>query len=568
MVSLFENGNENVNNLLEMLYSLIDRFEDELVEFKEATNDYDKNKIGQYFSAISNEANLKNHQFGWLIFGVRDKDKKIIGSNYRKMSGLDKLKHEISMGTTGNISFIDIFELCPNVDDETKRVLMFKIPAAVTAVPTGWNSHYYAREGESLVPLSMEKIERIRREHHKDWSKQTIENGTVENLDKEAILLARKNYKEKIKKAHIIEEIDDMTDEEFLTKIRLMMDGKLTNAAMVLLGNNDFCHLIERPPTVMWRLYGGTGEDLDYEIFEIPFITVGERIYHKIRNLTYRYMPNQMTLFPIETQQYDQSLFYELLNNCMAHQEYAMGARIHVNEFEDKLKFTNPGSFMPGDIRTVLDPSYAPPFYRNQLLAETMTKLFMIDTASMGIRKVFKLLKKKYFPMPDYDISANQVSVTVYGKVLDINYTRLLFDNPDFDLNTVFLLDQVQKGKRISAEESRKLRKMKLIEGNMPNIYLASNVASLLDEQDRYIKNKAFDDQYYKDLIVGYLKEYKKAQKKDIMKLVAPKLSDVLDDKQKNYKVQNLLKSLKRNKIITLDSENKRTASWVLLNRD
>lgn len=567
MVSLFENRNENTNNLLEILHSLIERFEDELVEFKEANNDYDKNKIGQYFSAISNEANLKNHQFGWLIFGVRDKDKKIVGSNYRKIGSLDKLKHEISMGTTGNISFIDIFELFPNVDDESKRVLMFKIPAAVTAVPTGWNSHYYAREGESLVPLSMEKIERIRSENHKDWSKQTIENGTVENLDKEAILLARKNYKEKINKTHINEEIDDMTDEEFLTKIRLMIDGKLTNAAMILLGNNDFCHLIDRPPTVMWRLYGGNGEDLDYEIFEIPFITVGERIYRKIRNLTYRYMPNQMTLFPVETQQYDQSLFYELLNNCMAHQDYAMGARIYVNEFEDKLKFTNPGSFMPGDIRTVLDPSYAPPFYRNQLLAETMTKLFMIDTASMGIRKVFKLLKNKYFPMPDYDISENQVSVTVYGKVLDINYTRLLFDNPNFDLNTVFLLDQVQKGKRISAEESRKLRKMKLIEGKMPNLYLASNVASLLDEQDRYIKNKAFDDQYYKDLIVSYLKEYKKAQKKDVIKLIAPKLSDVLDDKQKENKVRNLLSVMKTEGIIDTDSDNKRRANWILIKK-
>lgn len=498
---------------------------------------------------------------------MRDKDKKIVGSNYRKTGGLDRLKHEISMGTTCNISFIDIFELYPNVDDELKRVLMFKIPAAVTAVPTGWNSHYYAREGESLVPLSMEKIERIRRENHKDWSKQTIENGTVENLDKEAILLARKNYKEKINKTHIIEEIDDMTDEEFLTKIRLMIDGKLTNAAMILLGDNDFCHLIDRPPTVMWRLYGGTGEDLDYEIFEIPFITVGERIYRKIRNLTYRYMPNQMTLFPIETQQYDQSLFYELLNNCMAHQEYAMGARIYVNEFEDKLKFTNPGSFMPGDIRTVLDPSYAPPFYRNQLLAETMTKLFMIDTASMGIRKVFKLLKKKYFPMPDYDISENQVSVTVYGKVLDINYTRLLFDNPNFDLNTVFLLDQVQKGKRISAEESRKLRKMKLIEGKMPNLYLASNVASLLDEQDRYIKNKAFDDQYYKDLIVSYLKKFEKAQKKDIIKLIAPKLSDVLDEKQKENKVRNLLSVMKTEGIIDTDSDNKRRANWILIKK-
>ncbi len=387
-------------------------------------------------------------------------------------------------------------------------------------------------------------------------------------MDKEAILLARKNYKEKIKKPHIIEEIDDMTDEEFLTKIRLMIDGKITNAAMVLLGNNDFCHLIDRPPIVMWRLYSGTGEDLDYEIFEIPFITVGDRIYHKIRNLIYRYMPNQMTLFPIETEQYDQSLFYELLNNCIAHQEYTMGARIHVNEFEDKLKFTNPGRFIPEDIRVVLDPSYAPPFYRNQLLAETMTKLFMIDTGSMGIRKVFNLLKKKYFPMPDYDVSENQVSVTVYGKRLDINYTRLLFDNPDFDLNIAFLLDQVQKGKKISAEESRKLRKMKLIEGKMLSLYLASNVALLLDEQDRYIKNKAFDNQYYKDLIVSYLKEFKKAQKKDIVKLVTPKLSDVLDDSQKEYKVQYLLRSLKNDKIIILDSENKRTGSWVLVNHD
>jgi ATP-dependent DNA helicase RecG len=170
--------------------------------------------------------------------------------------------------------------------------------------------------------------------------------------------------------------------------------------------------------------------------------------------------------------------------------------------------------------------------------------------------------------MPDYDVSENQVSVTVYGKRLDINYTRLLFDNPDFDLNIAFLLDQVQKGKKISAEESRKLRKMKLIEGKMLSLYLASNVALLLDEQDRYIKNKAFDNQYYKDLIVSYLKEFKKAQKKDIVKLVTPKLSDVLDDSQKEYKVQYLLRSLKNDKIIILDSENKRTGSWVLVNHD
>ena len=349
MAFSFEDKQDNEHVLLERLSALIERFEFELVEFKEANHDYDKNKIGQYFSAISNEANLKNQQYGWLIFGIRNSDKKIVGSDYRDTSGLDKLKHEISIGTMGNISFIDILEVYPIVDGEPRRVVMFKIPAAITAIPTGWNSHYYAREGESLVPLSIEKLERIRGQELKDWSKQLILNGTIKHPDKEAVVLARQHYKEKIKKPYIIAEVDAMSDEEFLTKLRLITDGKLTNAAMVLLGNSDYCHLIDRPPTVMWRLYSGTGEDRDYEIYEIPFITVGDRIFNKIRNLTYRYMPNQRTLFPIETEQYDQTLFYELLNNCIAHQEYSFGARIYINEFEDKIKFTNPGSFMPGD---------------------------------------------------------------------------------------------------------------------------------------------------------------------------------------------------------------------------
>ena len=145
------------------------------------------------------------------------------------------------------ISFIDIFEVYLIVDGEKKRVVIFKIPAAITAIPTGWNSHYYAREGESLAPLSMEKLERIRGQHLKDWFKQIIKDGTMEHLDKEAILLARQNYKDKIKKSHITEEINAMTDEGFLTKLRLVVDGKLTNAAMVLLISYAACNFLSNP---------------------------------------------------------------------------------------------------------------------------------------------------------------------------------------------------------------------------------------------------------------------------------------------------------------------------------
>jgi hypothetical protein len=74
--------------------------ETEIVEFKEAKESYDFSKIGKYFSALSNEANLKGKSCAWLIFGV-DNNHKTVGSNYRcRRKDLDSLKKEIGDKTT------------------------------------------------------------------------------------------------------------------------------------------------------------------------------------------------------------------------------------------------------------------------------------------------------------------------------------------------------------------------------------------------------------------------------------------------------------------------------------
>lgn len=554
------------SELCTVLEKLIKSWEMEVVEFKEAGKDYDKNKIGQYFSAISNESNLKGLQHGWLVFGVRNKDKAIVGSEYRNNKGLDTLKQEISMGTTGGISFIEIYEVFPVVDGEKKRVIMFQIPAATTATPTGWNDHFYGRNGESLGTLSVEELDRIRGQEKKDWSKQIVPEARIEHLDTNAISLARENYKKKMNKSYISEEVDRMTDEQFLTKLKLMINGKLTNAAMLLLGNEDYDYLFKTVPEASWRVYDSKNEVSDYEIFKIPYITLSERLFGKIRNLTYRYMPNQLTLFPTETKQYDMWLLRELLNNCIAHSEYTYGGRIYLNEFEDKIILTNPGSFLPGKIEPVLNPGYNPPFYRNQLLAETMVKLNMIDSQSTGIRRVFRIQKERYFPLPDYDLSnRQQVRVCVYGKILDENYSQILFKNPEFDLETVFLIDCVQKGIKIDKAAVKYLRKLKVIEGKVPNIFLSASISETIGEKSQYVKNKAFDDQYYKDLIVQYLKQYKKAKKKDIRALLWDKLPEIMEDKQKEDKIRNLLASMRRKEIITTDSKNQQRSSWILV---
>jgi ATP-dependent DNA helicase RecG len=548
--------------LLEILRGLIKNWEGEAVEFKQASNNYRLDEIGRYFSAISNEANLKGLQYGWLIFGVENKNREIVGSDYRNTRGLETLKHEIAQDTTGNLSFIDVFEVH---DDENRRVIMFKIPAAVVAMPTAWKNHWYGREGESLGALSVEELDRIRGQARRDWSKQLVEGSSVEHLSAGAIRIARENYKAKQNSKHISKEIDGMSDADFLTKLKLVIGGKLTNAAMVLLGNSDYDYLMDTPPRIMWRLYGSDNAVKGYKEFTIPFISVVDEVYANVRNLTYRYMPNQATLFTTETKQYDSSLLRELLNNSIAHSQYSVGMRIYLDEYEDQIIISNAGSFLPGDIEAVLKPSYTAPYYRNQLLADIMTKFNMIDTVQMGIQKVFRIQKERYFPMPDYDLSAPQkVAVKVYGKVIDENYSRVLFDHPEFDLETVFLIDKVQKRVPLSKEQLRRLRALGVVEGKAPYVYVSAHVAEIIDEKAQYIKNKGFDDDFYKQMIIEYLTQFESGKKKDFMGLLLSKLPDALSDKQKEYKVRNLLKALKGDGVICLDSDNPRTASWVL----
>ena len=72
------------------------------------------------------------------------------------------------------------------------------------------------------------------------------------------------------------------------------------------------------------------------------------------------------------------------------------------------------------------------------------------------------------------------------------------------------------------------------------------------------------DDKYYKDLIIHYLQQFGSGTKADFIKLLGDKLSDVLDEKQKDRKVNNLLTSMSRNRLIVYDDKNKRTGAWVL----
>ena len=250
--------------------------------------------------------------------------------------------------------------------------------------------------------------------------------------------------------------------------------------------------------------------------------------------------------------------------------DYTVGGRIYLDEFEDEIVISNPGSFIPGDVRNVLKAGYRAPYYRNQLLSDAMKELNMIDTVQMGISRIFSIQRDRYFPLPDYDLQlVNEVSVKVYGKILDENYTRLIFGNRDIDLNTVFLLDRVQKKLPLDKAQYKILREKHMIRGSVPNVQITVQVNARGDEQtqddDKKIEMK---NEYYMDIVVNFLEQYGSGTKADFIKLLSGLLPDVLDDKQKDNKIRTLLAAMHSNGVIERTTQNKRSGVWRLAEKE
>ena len=253
------------------------------------------------------------------------------------------------------------------------------------------------------------------------------------------------------------------------------------------------------------------------------------------------------SLFPQEVDSYEPFIIREALNNAIAHQDYRLGGKINVVEFEDrKLVFSNKGAFIPKSIENVLYSDAPEVQYRNRFLAQAMINLNLIDTIGSGIKKMFIAQKNKFFPLPEYKLDNETVQVTIEGKVLDINYASKLASMPELSLDEIILLDKVQKKQNLTDSEAKQLRAKRLIEGKRPNLYISSTVAKYTNQEDEYIKLKGINDDYAKTMMVEYLKVTSRAKRSDFVDALASKLPDILSQQQKENKIKNYLQDLRR----------------------
>lgn len=545
-----------------LLDGLVATWENEVVEFKQAGNDYDSDKIGEYFSALSNEANLRGVDRAWLVFGVHNKSRAVVGTDYRlDPERLQSQKGQIAQSTEPSITFREIHVL----RHPAGRVVLFEIPPAPRGIPIAWKGHYYARAGESRAPLGLDKLDEIRQQTlQADWSAQIIADASLADLDETALSKARESFSKKYANRFDANEVMNWPLSTFLDRAHVTQNGAITRSALLLLGKPESAwRLSPHPAQLTWKL---DGPERAYEHFGPPFLLSTTQLYQRIRNIQLRLLP-QDELLPVEVSKYDQKIVLEALHNCIAHQDYTRNGRVVVIERPDKLIFESEGSFFEGEPEDYLEGNKVPRRYRNPFLAQAMAELNMIDTMGYGIHDMHARQARRYFPMPDYDLSeAGAVRLTIYGSVVDPAYSRLLIQKTDLPLVDVLALDRVQKKLPVPDMAAARLRKAGLIEGRKPNLFVSASVAKATASLEDYLRTRGQDDAFYLKLITDYLAMKGEASRADINKLLLDKLSEALSEKQKAIKVSSLLTKLRRKgTIVNVGSD---TAScWKLVEK-
>jgi ATP-dependent DNA helicase RecG len=538
------------------LITLVDRLralptETEWLEFKR--NHAGPQEIGSYLSALANEACLCNEQRGYLVFGIDDTTHDVVGTHFDPYATKAK-------GNQDLLPWLGAL-LVPNpgvevivVDHPSGRVVMLAVGPARDR-PTAFSGKAFCRAGTSKTDLSQyPEKEREIWTRGSDWSAEVCGGASLDDLDPEAIAKAREQFA--VKHPSQASDVASWDDRTFLNKARVLKQGAVTNAALLLLGRGESAALLAPAVAKLsWILKDGANRELDYEHIGPPFLLAGDRLLKRIRNLIVRALPSG-TLFPQEITQYDLWVIREALHNAIAHQDYRRHGRIVVVEFPDRVLMTNVGDFLPGDIETVIRQDAPQAIYRNPFLADAMVELNLIDTQGGGIKRMFETQRRRSFPLPDYDLSdPGRVSVGVAGRILDERYTRLLMERTDLELGDVLLLDQVQKGRLIGRDAHRRLKSAGLVEGRYPNLIVAASVAKATGEAGRHIRERGFDKRYYLDLILALVAEHGPVERKDVDEVLVSKLPDRLTLEQKRRKVRNLLQELRREgKIVNMGS--------------
>lgn len=508
------------------------------LEFKEAKNNYDSDKLTQYCCALANEGG------GKLVLGVSDKLPRIIVGSHA-CRNLEKTKSDL---ITRLHLRIEVEKLLV----EEKRVVIFSMPSRPIGVPIQYQGIYWMRRGEELVPMTPDMLKRIFNEAEPDFSAQICPHAKFEDLDKESIKVFREMWLRKSGN----HSLKSLSDQQLLKDVGAVEDKKITYAALILFGKPIALRkfLAQAEVIFEYRSSGVTGPAQQRIEYTQGFFSFYDDLWNKI-NLRNDLQHFQDGLFVWDIPTFNEKAIREVILNAVSHRDYREAGSIWIKQYPRKIVVASPGGFPSGITPSNMLWKQQP---RNRRIADIFNKCGLVERAGQGADRIFEESIRQGKPLPNFaHTDEHEVVLTLDGQIQDESFLRFLekigqerlasFNTEDF-----LVLDLVHKECSIpSSPPELKIRLNHLVDlgiverigkGRGTRYMLCQQYYTLAGKSGMYTRKRGLDKETNKELLFKHLRaNAKNGSKFNELQQVLPFLS--------RSQVQKLL--------IELKSENK-----------
>jgi len=535
-----------MDSLVNELYSLIKQRENAHLEFKEAKNNYDSDKLTQYCCALANEGG------GKMLLGITDKiPRSIVGS--QACRNLEKTKSDLIIRLHLRIEIEELF-----VDD--KRVIIFTVPSRPIGVPIQYQGIYWMRRGEELVPMIPDMLKRIFNEAEPDFSAQICPLAKVEDLDSESIKVFRELWMRKSGNSSL----KSLSDMQLLKDIGAVEDKKVTYAALILFGKPQALKkfLAQAEVVFEYRSSGVTGPAQQRIEYTQGFFSFYDELWNKI-NLRNDLQHFQDGLFVWDIPTFNEKAIRESVLNAVSHRDYREAGSIWVKQYSRKIIIASPGGFPSGITPSNILWKQQP---RNRRIADIFNKCGLVERAGQGADRIFEESIRQGKSLPDFThTDEHEVVLTLDGQIQDESFLRFLekigherlasFNTEDF-----IVLDLVHKERPIpSTPTELRFRLNHLVDlgiverigkGRGARHILCQQYYTLTGKNGIYTRKRGLDKETNKELLVKHISlNAKHGSKLAELNQVLPFLSQ--------RQVQELLRELRIQKQIHFKGQTK-----------
>lgn len=470
---------------------------------------------------------LCNEKGGSLVIGMEDKyPHKVVGTRQNENS-TGELEANIYRDTGIRPK---IYELYEDEAEKKGRVLVIDVPPRPAGTVFKFEDVPLMRVGEELKPMSDEVYLSIIQENEPDFSQQICRDATLDDLDPDALSVLKEKYARKQNNPIFL----TLSNRQILSDLQLITDEGITNAAVILLGKEDFIKRVYPQASVMLE-YRHSESQITFDnriSYSQPFFIMIDRLWHDIdlRNGKFQIKEGP---YIFDVPYFNEEVIRESINNAITHRDYTRHSETVIKQYPQKLIVTNAGGFPHGvTIDNILTVPSTP---RNRLLADVLSKTGIVERSGQGIDKIFYRTLSEGKEAPDYSGSdAFNVELILSAIIQDKAFALFiesvqqnLAEDNKLSVFEIVVLDKIRRNEKTTALDKAVIKQLmdrNLIEkrGKTNGIHyiLCRSYYEFTGNTAEYSKKSDWNTSQVTSIIIPFLTKYNKAKMGDFVKLL------------------------------------------------